>query len=178
MNQSSAITNRLYSPINTAPAISNTVAKMQACLTVSTFDPTEVPNELATSLAPIPNAKTNAVRKPRTTSHSTSGEEGSSVNRLCGVDCTASMVRSVGLTQTLTILPGPRHSPPYKVFSLTSRPSMACGPQVLLSPAIILFISNITAFFPSPELAFVKYWRSGTQQISNNSQIFFFLLQK
>ena len=132
---------------------------MQACLTVSTFDPTEVPNELATSLAPIPNAKTNAVRKPRTTSHSTSGEQGSSVKRLCGVVCTASMVQSVCLTQTLTILPGPRHSPPYKVFSLTPRPSMACGPQVLLSPATILFISNITALFPSPELAFVKYCR-------------------
>lgn len=95
VNQCSAIINRLYLPINTAPAISNTVAKMQACLTVRTFDPTEVPNELATSLAPIPNAKTNAVTKPRTTSHSTSGEKGSSVNRLCGVDCTASMVQSV-----------------------------------------------------------------------------------
>ena len=95
VNQCSAIINRLNLPINTAPAISNTVAKMQACLTVSTFDPTEVPNELATSLAPIPNAKTNAVRKPRTTSHSTSDEKGSSVNRLCGVVCTVSMVQFV-----------------------------------------------------------------------------------
>lgn len=55
---------------------------------------------------------------------------------------------------------------------------MACGPQVLLSPATILVRTNITVFFTSPELAFVKYWRSGTQQISNNSQIFFIFLYK
>jgi hypothetical protein len=81
---------------------------------------------------------------------------------------------SCSQTQTLTILPGPRHSPPYKVFNLTPRPSMACGPKVLLSPATILFISNITAVFPSPESSWVKYVRSGTPQISNNSQIFIF----
>lgn len=58
-----AFTNRKctqYLPIRTAPAISTTDAMPQACLTVSTFDPTEVPKELATSLAPRPKANTNA----------------------------------------------------------------------------------------------------------------------
>jgi len=49
-----------YLPIRTAPAISTTDAMLQACLIVSTFDPTEVPKELATSLAPRPKANTNA----------------------------------------------------------------------------------------------------------------------
>lgn len=56
-----------HSPIKTAPAISKTVAKTQACLMVKTPDPTLVPNELATSLAPIPKAKINAIINPRIT---------------------------------------------------------------------------------------------------------------
>ena len=49
-----------YLPIRTAPAISTTDAMLQACLTLSTFDPTEVPKELATSLAPRPKANIKA----------------------------------------------------------------------------------------------------------------------
>jgi len=49
-----------YLPIRTDPAISATVAIIQACLTVRTFDPTEVPKELATSLAPRPKANISA----------------------------------------------------------------------------------------------------------------------
>ena len=49
-----------YLPIRTAPAISATVAMLQACLMVSTFDPTEVPKEFDTSLAPRPKANINA----------------------------------------------------------------------------------------------------------------------
>jgi len=63
LQNAQSLTNRrctLYLPIRTAPAISTTDAMLQACLTVSTFDPTEVPNELATSLAPRPKANTNA----------------------------------------------------------------------------------------------------------------------
>jgi len=58
-----SLTNRKrsqYLPIRIAPAISATVAMLHACLTVSTFDPTDVPKELDTSLAPRPKAKINA----------------------------------------------------------------------------------------------------------------------
>ena len=58
-----SLTNRKraqYLPNRTAPAISATVAMLHACLTVSTFDPTEVPKELATSLAPRPKANIKA----------------------------------------------------------------------------------------------------------------------
>jgi len=58
-----SLTNRKctrYLPIRTAPAISATVAMIQACLTLSTFDPTDVPNELDTSLAPRPKANIKA----------------------------------------------------------------------------------------------------------------------
>lgn len=68
-----------YLPISTDPAISKKVAKQQAWNTVSTFDPTLVPNELATSLAPIPKAKTNAIKKPKTISHIKLVEYGSSI---------------------------------------------------------------------------------------------------
>jgi len=61
-------------PINTVPDISNIVARMQACLMVNTFDPTEVPNVLATSLAPTPNASKKDTTKPKMTTHKTSGE--------------------------------------------------------------------------------------------------------
>ena len=43
---------------------------MHAHLSVSTFEPTDVPNELATSFAPMPNASTNATMKPTITIHS------------------------------------------------------------------------------------------------------------
>jgi hypothetical protein len=67
----------LDSPSNTDPAISNTVPKQHACLTVSTFDPTEVANELGTLFAPIPKAMMNDMVKPTMTIHSTSAEYGS-----------------------------------------------------------------------------------------------------
>lgn len=47
---------------------------MKACRRVRTRDPTDVPNELATSLAPMPKAKTNAMTKPMTTIHIWSGD--------------------------------------------------------------------------------------------------------
>ena len=50
------------------PSISKMVARIHACLRVSTLEPTLVPNELATSLAPIPNARTKAIMKPAITS--------------------------------------------------------------------------------------------------------------
>ena len=77
-----SLTNRKftrYLPIRTAPRISTTDAMLQACLIDSTFDPTEVPKELATSLAPRPKANINATMQPTTTIHTTSGEYGSSM---------------------------------------------------------------------------------------------------
>ena len=41
-------------PARYAPANSNTIAMMIACLIVSAFEPTDVPIALATSFAPIP----------------------------------------------------------------------------------------------------------------------------
>jgi hypothetical protein len=68
---------RKNSPISTAPATSQNVARKQACLIVSTPEPTLVPNELATSFAPIPNARMKAMIKPMMTSHNTVSENGS-----------------------------------------------------------------------------------------------------
>lgn len=61
-------------PISTAPEISQNVAKIHAALMDSTPEPTLVPNEFATSLAPIPNARINAIVKPRITIHRISTE--------------------------------------------------------------------------------------------------------
>lgn len=74
-----AISNAVNSliPIRTAPAISNMVARIQAWVRVRTLEPTLVPNELATSLAPMPKASTNATRNPQTTSHNKSSSYGS-----------------------------------------------------------------------------------------------------
>lgn len=69
-----------HSPMSTAPAISNIVASIQACVSVSTLEPTLVPNEFATSFAPIPKAKTNATTNPLTTSHIKSSANGSIVS--------------------------------------------------------------------------------------------------
>lgn len=55
------------------------VAIMHAWRRVKTLEPTEVPKELATSLAPTPKARKNAMTKPRTTTHMRSGELGSRV---------------------------------------------------------------------------------------------------
>lgn len=72
-------------PIRTAPEISQKVASQQAWRRVSTFEPTLVPNELATSLAPMPNAKMKAITKPTTTSHNNVTLNGSIVHLLsCG----------------------------------------------------------------------------------------------
>jgi hypothetical protein len=65
-----------------APKISKIVAKIQACRRVSTLDPTDVPKELATSLAPTPNARKNAIIKAKTTIQMTAGEVGSSVDSI------------------------------------------------------------------------------------------------
>lgn len=63
--------------MRTAPAISKTVASKHACVKVNTFDPTLVPNELATSLAPIPNANINATTNPHITNQNNSSAYGS-----------------------------------------------------------------------------------------------------
>lgn len=57
-----------------APVTSQNVASQHAARIVKTPDPTLVPNELATSFAPIPNAKMNAITKPTITIHKTSLE--------------------------------------------------------------------------------------------------------
>ena len=44
-------------------------ARIQACRNVSTLAPTDVPKELATSLAPMPNAKMKEMMKPSTIIH-------------------------------------------------------------------------------------------------------------
>ena len=56
-------------PIKTAPRISNIDPRMQAWKRVSTLAPTDVPNELATSLAPIPKARAKETMKPTMTIH-------------------------------------------------------------------------------------------------------------
>lgn len=77
-----------YLPIRIAPDISQTVAKIQAERMVSTPEPTLVPNELATSFAPIPNDSTNAITKPIIMIHNESGEYGSNmlINRRTTID--------------------------------------------------------------------------------------------
>lgn len=62
-----------------APKTSNTVARRQALLSVRTPEPTEVPKELATSLAPTPKARTNEMMKPAITKGSNSSLKGSIV---------------------------------------------------------------------------------------------------
>lgn len=56
-------------PRSTEPRVSNTVARMHACRRVTTPEPTAVPNELATSLAPTEKAKMKAMTKPTINSH-------------------------------------------------------------------------------------------------------------
>jgi len=56
-------------PSRTAPRVSKMQAKTKAWRNVSTLAPTEVPNEFATSFAPIPNAKINAMMNPTTIIH-------------------------------------------------------------------------------------------------------------
>lgn len=64
-------------PISTDPNISNMVARTHACLSVRAFEPTDVPKEFATSLAPTPKAKKNPTMKPNMRIHKTSEEKGS-----------------------------------------------------------------------------------------------------
>lgn len=59
------------------PRISKIVARIQACLNVKTLLPTLVPNEFATSFAPMPNAKMKATKKPAIISQKSSKEYGS-----------------------------------------------------------------------------------------------------
>lgn len=53
--------------------------RMQAVLRVKTLEPTEVPNEFATSFAPTPKASINDTMKPAITKGRSSGENGSIV---------------------------------------------------------------------------------------------------
>lgn len=69
----------LNKPIKMAPVISQNVAKKHADRIVNTPDPTLVPNELATSFAPIPKANTNAIMKPTIIIHNKSFEYGSHI---------------------------------------------------------------------------------------------------
>ncbi|GBL98901.1 hypothetical protein AVEN_165724-1 [Araneus ventricosus] len=69
----------LNNKIMSAPSISNIVARMHACFKVNTPEPTDVPNELATSFAPTPKAKKNAIIKLNTTIHMTSFENASNI---------------------------------------------------------------------------------------------------
>jgi hypothetical protein len=57
------------------PSISNIVANMHACLRVKTLEPTLVPNELATSFAPIPKANINAIMNPQITSQNCESQQ-------------------------------------------------------------------------------------------------------
>ena len=61
--------NFVHLPINTAPRVSKMDPNIQAFLRVSTLAPTDDPNELATSLAPIPKARTKAMINDTTTIH-------------------------------------------------------------------------------------------------------------
>src|ERR1700743_998657 len=62
---------RNYSPIAMAPANSMKVATMHAFLSEITPEPTEVPKQFATSFAPIPKLRTNAITKPTTSTQTT-----------------------------------------------------------------------------------------------------------
>lgn len=53
-------------PSRTEPTVSKMLAKMHACRSVTTPEPTAVPKELATSLAPTEKASTKAMMKPST----------------------------------------------------------------------------------------------------------------
>ena len=55
--------------MNRAPENSKIDASMSACLIVKAPEPTEVANALATSLAPIPKAATNAKIPPTARIH-------------------------------------------------------------------------------------------------------------
>ena len=59
-------------PISTAPRSSKKLPSMQACRNVRTLAPNAVPNELATSLAPMAKERTKAMMKPTTIIHRTS----------------------------------------------------------------------------------------------------------
>jgi len=83
-----------------APAISKTVAMRHAVRRVMTFDPTLVPKLFATSLAPIPNDRNSAARKPQASvqgdNNSWSGGKvvaGGVVVELCSSCCRVSMVQ-------------------------------------------------------------------------------------
>lgn len=68
---------KAYLPIRIAPKTSKIVARMQAARSVRTPEPTEVPKELATSLAPTPKARMKDTMKPATTKGYSSSENGS-----------------------------------------------------------------------------------------------------
>jgi len=57
----------VWQPSSTAPATSKMEATIQACLRESTLAPTEVPKLLATSFAPIPNARMKETMNERMT---------------------------------------------------------------------------------------------------------------
>ena len=72
-----------FDPINTAPANSKMLAIIQACNKVNTLAPTDVPNEFATSFAPIPNANIKANINPRISSHKTFSCSGTNIIWKC-----------------------------------------------------------------------------------------------
>lgn len=61
------------------------VAKRHACRNVSTLEPTDVPNELATSLAPTPKARKNAIIKDSTKIQTTESDAGSNVETVAAI---------------------------------------------------------------------------------------------
>lgn len=65
-----------------APRISKIVAKMHACRRETTLDPTEVPKELATSLAPTAKDRMKAMMKATIRIHKTCEENALNVDSL------------------------------------------------------------------------------------------------
>ncbi|CAF2350936.1 unnamed protein product [Rotaria sp. Silwood2] len=52
-------------PIKIDPSISNIAVRIHTCFNINTLLSTLVPNELATSFAPIPNANIDATKKSK-----------------------------------------------------------------------------------------------------------------
>ena len=68
-NEQCKFQRKMHWPSRTAPRISKMQARINAWRSVSTLAPTEVPNEFATSFAPIPKARINAIMNPTTIIH-------------------------------------------------------------------------------------------------------------
>ena len=66
-NNSFRMVSPTRAPINTAPPVSNKVARIQAVRIEIVFAPTVVPKEFATSFAPMAQARKNAMQNEITT---------------------------------------------------------------------------------------------------------------